>query len=67
MHWKDPLAASNMGEDSELGETESKTKWKRGAGEMGKSGGHAITEIMGDERFEQDGEVDGRQWKVTGL
>ena len=26
MHWKDPLAASNTGEDSELGETESKTK-----------------------------------------
>ena len=28
---------------------------------MGKPGAHTTTETTGEERFEQDGEVDGRQ------
>lgn len=61
MHWKDLQAASNMGAEAELGETGSKTNWKRVARQMWKPGTHLTTEIMGEEGFKQDGKMEGRQ------
>ena len=69
MHWEDAPAASDIGEESELGETKGRTKRKAVAKEMGKPGAHAITEITGEESPTgwKDGGQAGRQWKETGL
>lgn len=61
MYWKGPLAASNMGEESELGEDQKQNKMKKNSQrEMWKPGAHIITEITGEERLKQDGRQAGK-------